>query len=135
MNSCERDATGIAGDLNRLTGGMLPGRTVNCAVHTAPRRPTEDFLGSFAGLERGVSANSAGQLTAVLQGFDGPDSSCLGGTQRGDGQKPDGSRTDDRYRFARADGGQAEGMQGDGERLGQPETRASQPRDRMTSFR
>src|SRR5277367_1632200 len=101
MNTREYDTTGVAGYLNRLTGGMFSGRTVNCAVHTALTRTTEDFFSSLPGLDRDVSANSPGQLAAMRQGFHGPDSCRLGGSQCGDRQKPDWSRTDDRYRFAR----------------------------------
>jgi len=44
MNPCLRDATGIAGELNSLIGGMFSGRTVNGTVHTALPRPAEDLL-------------------------------------------------------------------------------------------
>jgi hypothetical protein len=103
MNTCERDATGIAGYSNRLTGGVFSGRTVNCAVHTALPRPAEDFLDSLSGLDHDVSANSTGQLAAMRQWFHSPDSCRLCGSQCGDRQKPDWSGTNDRYRFARVD--------------------------------
>ena len=103
MNTCECDATGIAGYLNRLTGSMLSCRTVNCAVHTALPRPAEDFLDSLSGLDHYVSANSTGQLAAMRQWFHRPDSCRLSGSQCGDRQKPDWSCTNDRYRFARVD--------------------------------
>src|ERR1700738_3387130 len=98
---------------------MFSGRTINCTVHTALQRPAEDFFSSFPGLDGGVSANPPGQVAAVCQGFHRPDSSCMGGSQCGNGQKPDWSRTDDRYCFARADRRQAERMYGNRERLGQ----------------
>ena len=103
MNTCERDPTGIAGYLNRLTGGIFSSRTVNCAVHTALPRPAEDFLDGFLGFDHNVCANSTGQLAAMGQWFHSPDSCCLGGAQCGDRQKPDWSCTNDRYRFARVD--------------------------------
>ncbi len=37
MYTCERDAAGIAGYLNHLTGGMFSGRTVNSEPCRHPR--------------------------------------------------------------------------------------------------
>jgi hypothetical protein len=103
MNTRKRDATSVAGYLNRLTGSMLSGRTVNCAVHTALSRPAEDFLDGLSALDHDLSTNSTGQLAAMRQWFHSPDSYRLSGSQCGDRQKPDWSCTNDRYRFARVD--------------------------------
>src|SRR5947207_13248220 len=110
MNPCQGLATGIAGELNRLAGGVLSGGTVNCAVDTALPGQAEDFFNRFTGFESGVSAHQECQLATVGEGFDGQDSTSLGGSQRGNSQKPDGSRAEDRYGFAGADRCQAEGM-------------------------
>jgi hypothetical protein len=119
MNTRQRNPTGIAGELNGLIGGVLSSRAVDRAVHTAPPCRVKDFLNSFCWLKHGVGADSSGQFAAVCQGFHGPDAACLGGTQCGDRQKPDGSRANDRYRFTRADRRQTKGMHGNRERLSQ----------------
>src|ERR1700733_9220439 len=102
MNTCEHDTTGIAGYLNRLTGGIFSSRTAKCAVHTALPRPGEDFLDGFFGFDHDVCTNSSGQLAAMGQWIHCPDSCRLDGAQCGDRQKADWSRTKDHYRFARA---------------------------------
>ena len=102
MNTCERDATGIAGYLNRLTGGMFSSRTINGAVHHTLPRPAEDFLdsplrGSITTSAPKKQANSrrcAGGSTAQIR-------RRLSRSRCGDRQKPDWSAPMDRYRFAR----------------------------------
>src|ERR1017187_2572769 len=119
MNTRQSNPTGIASELNGLIGGLVSSRAVDGAVHTTLSCPIENFLNGFCGIKHGVGADSTGQLAAVCQWLDGPDASRLGCTKCRDRQKPNGSRADDRYGFARADRCHSKGMYGNRERFGE----------------
>jgi len=118
-NAGENDAAGIARKLNCLAGGVGPGGAVEGAINAAPGGGLKDFFGGFGGIERGVSSDLAGKLAAVRKGLNGPDATCVGGAQGGDGEKADGTGAYDGYGFAGAEGSELEGMHGDGKRLGE----------------
>ena len=119
MNAGERDAACVARELDGLRCRLRSGGAVDGAIDAALRRWRAGSRRRFLRLERCVGAHGARQFAAMRQRFDGPDAACFRGAQCGNGQQADRSCADDRNSFARADGREAQGVHGDGERLGE----------------